>query len=142
MIGILIVTHGSLAKGFKESAELIVGKIPNLKIIGLYHEDSFVQLKLNVKKAIEEMDTGDGVLVLTDLYGASPFNASAMNSKDLSPEKFRCISGLNLPILLESIIARKDMKLSDLAGHLLKVGKVGIKELFDELSLKEKSELK
>lgn len=139
MISILIITHGSLAKGFKESAELIIGKIPNLDVIGLYHEDSFDTFKLRVTHSIEEMEEGDGVLVLTDLYGASPFNASAMSSKNLSRDKFRCITGLNLPILLESVTARNTMNLSELAQHVLKVGKEGIKELFSELSIQERS---
>lgn len=133
MIGILVVTHGEFAKGLLGSIELIMGRPENCKGFGLYHGDSIELFKEKVLKSIVELDEGDGVLVFSDLYGASPYNAAAVSSKNLKNHKYRCISGVNLPMLAEALNMRKNMKLDELTEYAMKCGKQGIKEFFNEM---------
>ena len=69
------------------------------------------------------MDQGNGVLVLADLFGGSPFNATASNMKNL---KFKCLTGMNLPMLLEALISKEDGDLKELTVKCDEAGKEGI----------------
>src|ERR1700694_2910301 len=101
MIGILLLTHGDFAKGLLSSVELIMGKPEKFKCYGLYHGDSIEKFQENVLNSIKELDEGQGVLVVSDLYCASPYNAAAMGSKYLNENNYRSVSGVNLPMLVE-----------------------------------------
>ena len=87
MVALLLVTHGDLANALVGSAKLIMGEAPLVESYGLYHGDDIDALKDTVKDAIvrlEEQSGGDGVLVLTDLLGGSPYNATARSFYELS----------------------------------------------------------
>lgn len=80
------------------------------------------------------MDNGDGVLVFVDLFGASPYNAAALSLKKVGNTKFRCITGVNLPMILETVMARVSCtNLEELTNQALNAGASGIKELFNEM---------
>ncbi|MBA1335931.1 MAG: Phosphoenolpyruvate-protein phosphotransferase of PTS system [Firmicutes bacterium] len=119
MIGILLVTHGDFGTELIKSAELIIGHQTNVKSLCLHQGDDVERLKAEVRKAIMDMDEGEGVMVLTDLFGGSPANVCAANMKDLN---FSSLTGVNLPMLLEAMCSRKNndlastMKLSYQAG--------------------------
>ncbi|RKL63642.1 PTS mannose transporter subunit IIAB [Thermoanaerobacteraceae bacterium SP2] len=130
MIGILIVTHGEFGKELLRSAELIVGKQEKVLCLGLNHGDDIYQLKENVKHSIKELDTGKGVLVLTDLFGGSPSNVAAANLKDL---KFKSLTGVNLPMLIEALISRQDHDLSEIVKLCYDAGVQGIKNIEEAL---------
>ena len=105
MIGIIVITHGELAKGFLDAARLIIGKQENVVPISLTEEDSVEGLKSQIEAAIEQIDQGEGILLLVDLPGATPFNISAELA--LTREKTRVITGVNLPMLLETTLSRE-----------------------------------
>lgn len=129
MIGILVVTHGNLGKEFLKTAEIIIGKAENAEALALAYEDDVLVLKDVIREKITQLDQGDGVMVFTDLFGGSPNNAVAANLKDL---KFKGITGLNLPMLIECITMREQMDAEELAQHLQSAGKDGVK-LLNEL---------
>lgn len=80
------------------------------------------------------MDKGKGVLVFTDLFAASPYNQTAAIYKDLKNHDYRSISGVNLPMLLESFGRRlSNESLEEITSAVIETGKGGIKELFTEL---------
>lgn len=129
MIGILVVTHGNLGKEFLKTAEIIIGKAENAEALALAYEDDVLVLKDVIREKITQLDQGDGVMVFTDLFGGSPNNAVAANLKDL---KFKGITGLNLPMLIECITMREQMDAEELVQHLQSAGKDGVK-LLNEL---------
>lgn len=134
MIGVLIATHGKMAEGILDSAELIIGKQDNCKVLALHHGDNIELFGESIKNAIIELDKGDGVLVFTDLFAASPYNQTAVNYKKLKKCKYRSITGVNLPMLIEALSERMlGKELDEITASVMKAGKEGIKELFYEL---------
>ncbi|MBN7573502.1 PTS mannose transporter subunit IIAB [Clostridium sp. 2-1] len=134
MIGILLVTHGKFSEEILKSAELIVGKQDKILTLGLEHGDSIEVLGDKVRESIKLLDNGEGVLVLADLLGGSPYNVVALNSNKISNIKFKCITGVNLPMLLEAITMRESYELDELTAHCMEAGVMGVKELFNELN--------
>lgn len=132
MIGLVLVSHGSLAEGLLDAAEMITGDAENIECIGLQPKDDIDQLVERIQKAIDQVDEGDGVLLLVDLFGASPFNASGrlvLNQKD----QLRLVTGMNLPMLVELLVAREGLDLDGAADMALDAGKSGVSRLSDKI---------
>jgi PTS system mannose-specific IIA component len=131
MIGVLLVTHGKLAEGLKDAVELIMGQSECFLTEGLFHGDDFEELKSKTYENIVQLDTGEGVLVLVDLFGASPYNSIAYNYQRYQAEnrKVRLISGVNLPMLIEALDARSQLPLEALYLLVMETAKDNIKEL-------------
>ena len=132
MVAVLLVTHGDLAQALLSSAALIMGEAALIESHGLYHGDSVDNLKDTIKEAINrlsECSQGDGVLILTDLFGGSPSNAAARATH------CECITGVNLPILLEVATSKTFMKLEELKQHALEVGGNSILDLRNQFQL-------
>ncbi|MDE3296957.1 PTS sugar transporter subunit IIA [Lacticaseibacillus rhamnosus] len=132
MIGVLVVTHGELAAGFMNSVHLIMGEQDQFDTLGLFEGNDFGKFKDEIHNKIVELDSGDGVAVLVDLLGASPYNATAMNMSRLSEEHHdvRLITGVNLPMLIETLSTRNDQQsLSDFVKTAIASGKSGVEEL-------------
>lgn len=137
MVALLLVTHGDLAKSLLNSAALIMGEAPLIESYGLYHGDDIDELKDKVKSAIQRLDKqseGSGVLVLTDLLGGSPYNATARSLYELKDTvKAECITGVNLPILLEVATSVSFMNLDELKETCLKSGPLSIVSMRDKI---------
>lgn len=133
MIGLIIVSHGELAKGLLQSAELITGKQECVKTLSFGYGDNLMDLIDSIHQNIQDLDAGDGVLVLTDMLGGSPSNATAANMENL---KFKSITGVNLPMLLQAVVLRSgdDVKLDDIYEEILKAGKEGVNDLEKSLN--------
>lgn len=129
MVGVLILTHGKLADGLKNSVEMIMGQNESFNTLGLYEGDDFSEFKENALEHISLLDTGEGVLVLVDLFGASPYNAVMFNYQEIkSREKnVRLITGVNLPMVIEALNARNYMKLDQLYEEVMNMGISNIK---------------
>jgi PTS system mannose-specific IIA component len=104
MIGILIISHGTLGESLIHCASHMLNKRPpRLRQIGVTAQDDPVQLVPQARKMIKELDEGDGVLVLTDMYGGSPSNIAA---KLVIPGKIESVAGVNLPMLIRALTYR------------------------------------
>lgn len=103
MQGIVIASHGTLAQGMENAAELFFGPIPQLKTVSLTAELRPEDFKQQLEQAVREVDTGDGVIVLCDLLGGTPCNTSAY----FSSPSVRIIAGFNLAALLGIIADRQ-----------------------------------
>jgi mannose PTS system EIIA component len=132
MISILLLTHEDFGKAMLKSAELIVGEFKQVVSIGLHRGDDITAFSQHIGETIENMGQEDGVLVFVDLFGASPYNATALASQN-TKTTFRCITGLNFPMLIEAITMRKTLDLDALTDNCMETGKASVKELFGEL---------
>lgn len=106
MLGIVIATHGKLSDGLKDAAEVIVGTTNNIATVNLNPGDDVQALGSKIETAVKEVDQNEGVIVLTDLVSASPYNQSVLITNGLEPElqaNVYVIGGVNLPMLLETI---------------------------------------
>ncbi len=108
MIGILLITHDTLGEALLQCACHVLNKRPlQLMQLGVAAGDDPNDLLPLARKMLEIVDTGEGVLILTDIYGASPANLAA---KLLDPGHVEGIAGVNLPMLLRALTYRdKDM---------------------------------
>ncbi|EOI54855.1 PTS sugar transporter subunit IIA [Enterococcus gilvus] len=106
MLGIVIATHGTLSDGLKDAAEVIIGTMNNIATVNLNPGDDVQELGGKIEAAIKEVDNGEGVVVLTDLVSASPYNQSVLITNELEAAlqaNVYVIGGVNLPMLLETI---------------------------------------
>ena len=78
MVGFVIATHGKLASGFLDAVKLIIGEQENIGEIGLFEGNDVSEFGLKLEKLIRKEDDGDGVIVFTDLFAASPYNQAAL----------------------------------------------------------------
>lgn len=124
MIGIIIASHGKLAEEMLNSAYMIMGPQENIVALGLEPEDDPLELKDKIYKTATEIDTGYGVVILVDLLGGSPGNASAY----LAKEGYPVITGLSLPMLLE-LIAMRNGNIEEVVNHIIHAGRDGIVDL-------------
>ena len=131
MIGILVMTHGSFSKELIRSCELIAGKTESIQYLTLNHEDNIEKLNENMIQRLNELDTGKGVLVLTDLLGGSPCNVATMNLK--KNYNIQLLSGVNLPMLLEAMLTRESCTLEELALKCKQAGYDGINHINEML---------
>jgi PTS system ascorbate-specific IIA component len=104
MIGVLIVTHGQIGASLLESAIQILDATPRLTAtLGVSRNDDPDDLVLRARRLVKQLDEGDGVLVLTDIFGATPGNVIA---KILQDGRIEGVSGLSLPMLLRVLTSR------------------------------------
>ena len=106
MIGILIIAHGSLGESLVQCASHVMGGLPpQLKHMGIgMHGDPAALLPV-ARELVKELDQGQGVLVLSDMYGATPCNLA---SQLLIPGKVEGIAGVNLPMLVRALSYRNE----------------------------------
>ncbi len=127
MIQMVVATHGMLAEGLCSAAKVIMGPVEQLNYIGLTLEDSIEEYTEKVIQICRE--SKDDVLILTDLQGASPFNASARAISEIKDKTIITLTGVNLPILLEGLMKRESLGIEELADDLIEVGKEAINKL-------------
>ena len=131
MVGIIVVSHGSMAEGMLEAARMIVGEMEGILAVSLQEADAVENLMDRISEAIQGVDTGEGVLILVDVFGASPFNASARLA--MVRDKIEVISGVNLPMLLELAIQHSEADLDALVQTALDAGPSSIRTLSQTL---------
>jgi hypothetical protein len=103
---ILIVTHGELAAGFKDAAEVIFGDVKGVTTIGLHSGESVEVFGEKIYETLADYDENESILILADLLSASPYNQSVLSVNKLAEnraENIRLIAGVNLPMVLEGI---------------------------------------
>ncbi|MGL9727151.1 PTS sugar transporter subunit IIA [Enterococcus sp. DIV0756] len=140
MTGILIVTHGEMANGLMDSLSLIMGEQEACQTLGLKHGDDIGEFNEKIQAGICQLDTGDGVLVLVDLFSASPYNQAALSFNQLKDHRYRLVSGVNLPMLIEAFNQRMiGSDLETMYQSAMTAGKDGIKEFLEEMAKLEKN---
>ncbi|MBZ9684612.1 PTS sugar transporter subunit IIA [Mesorhizobium sp. B2-3-14] len=104
MIGLVLVTHGQLATEFRHAVEHVVGPQDNFETVAIGADDDMEQRRRDIVDAVSRVDTGAGVIVLTDMFGGTPSNLaiSVMESG-----RTEVIAGMNLPMLIKLSSIRK-----------------------------------
>ncbi|MGD8387348.1 MAG: PTS fructose transporter subunit IIA [Desulfobacteraceae bacterium] len=123
MIAILVVTHIDLGREFIKAAEFIVGRIEASGTISITETTNSDKIRKKIEERIEELDTGDGVLILTDMFGGTPSNLSL---SFLQKDRVEVLTGVNLPMIIFIHQNRSGMSLQELAEKAQDAGKAGI----------------
>jgi PTS system mannose-specific IIA component len=108
MIGLVLVTHGRLAAEFVTAMEHVVGPQTAIEAICIGPDDDMESRRADIARAVKAVDGGDGVILLTDLFGGTPSNLAISL---MEPGRIEVIAGINLPMLIRLEGARKMMKI-------------------------------
>jgi len=112
MVGVVIVTHGNLARDLVEVTGVIVGACPGVIPVAIAPEEGIAEIAKKVETAIKTADRGQGVLILTDLFGGTPSNVSL---SFLQEDKVEVLSGVNLPMCIKIATNCDSVDLKELA---------------------------
>lgn len=123
MIGLLIVTHCELGTEFLNAAKFIVGRIEKAETISITETTGSEQIRKVIEEKVKALDTGKGVIILTDMFGGTPSNLSLSFLKEGEVE---VLTGVNLPMIIAIIQNRSDQKLAVLAEKAREAGTKGI----------------
>ncbi len=120
MIGMVLVTHGQLATEFKAALEHVVGPQDQLETITIGPEDDMELSRQDIMAAVSRVDSGQGVVVLTDMFGGTPSNLALSCMSKLGVE---VVAGINLPMLIKLASVRGDESLTDAVTHAQEAGR-------------------
>lgn len=109
MIGLVIVTHGRLAQEFRSALEHVVGSQDQIETISIGPDDDIENRRDDILEAIRRTDTGQGVVVVTDMFGGTPSNLSISVMDEAQVE---VIAGVNLPLLVKLASVRVECELT------------------------------
>ena len=121
MIGIVIATHGAVATAFRDTAlELLGEEPPGLIALGIAEDMERGAAWDALMACVNEVDTGDGILVLVDMFGSTPATVAMAL---LAEREAEVITGVNLAMVLRSVLKRHDLTLSSLADDVIGYGR-------------------
>jgi len=121
MIGMVLVTHGRLADEFIAATEHVVGPQEAIRAVRIGPDDDMERRRKEIVQAVEDVDTGNGVILLTDMFGGTPSNLAISL---LDRANVEVIAGMNLPMLIKLVKVRQD---DDLQGAVAKAQESGRK---------------
>ncbi len=110
MIGLVLVTHGRLADEFKAALEHVMGPQKQIEAVTIGAEDDSDLCRSDIIEAVNRVDTGDGVAILTDMFGGTPSNLAISVMEETGAE---VLAGINLPMLIKLASVRGEATLRD-----------------------------
>ena len=122
-VGVVIVTHYRLGEEFLQALRLIVPEGPNFHAVSVDPKQSVDEMRTAIQQALAAADQGDGVLVLTDMFGGTPSNISL---SFLEEQRVEVVTGLNLPMLIKLATMTEKKSLEELAGFIKTYGQRNI----------------
>jgi mannose PTS system EIIA component len=120
MIGLVLVTHGRLAVEFRAALEHVVGHQEQIETITIGPDDDVEQRRRDIIEAVTRADSGDGVVILTDMFGGTPSNLSI---SVMNRPKVEVVAGINLPMLVKLAKVRADFPLEKSVAAAQEAGK-------------------
>jgi PTS system mannose-specific IIA component len=120
IVGVVIVAHGNLAEALLTSSETIVGPLEKVRAVSIDSRNGVERAMKNIREAIEAVDSGSGVLILTDMFGGSPSNLSL---SFLSEKHIEVVTGVNLPMLLKLSSYRQGHCLEEIKDVMCQYGR-------------------
>lgn len=122
-VGGVIVSHGQVATELLAAAETVVGDLSHVVAVSIGWHDDVEAAKNEIERAIKNVSQGRGVILLTDMFGGTPTNISAMFLKDGEVE---IVTGVNLPMVIKLASNAKEVSLAELAQEIEDQGKQAI----------------
>ncbi|HNY64524.1 MAG TPA: PTS sugar transporter subunit IIA [Deltaproteobacteria bacterium] len=119
MVGIIVVAHGRLAEALAEAAEMIVGRVEAFRACSFFQGSDVDKLRKTLKTSIKEVSSGQGAIILTDMFGGTPSNISL---SFLEENEVEVITGVNLPMVITALTKREGKSISELAQLLKEQG--------------------
>jgi PTS system mannose-specific IIA component len=119
-VGGVIVSHGQVATELLAAAETVVGDLSHIAAVSIGWHDDVEAAKNEIERAIKNVSQGSGVILLTDMFGGTPTNISAMFLKDSEVE---IVTGVNLPMVIKLASNAKEVTLAELASEIEEQGK-------------------
>ncbi len=120
MIGLVLVTHGQLAQEFVRATEHVVGPQDSVQSICIGPDDDMEERREEIQNAIQEVNSGDGVIVLTDMFGGTPSNLAI---SFMGKGQVEVIAGVNLPMLIKLASVRKETSLEEAVAQAQESGR-------------------
>src|ERR1041385_7906114 len=120
MIGLVIVTHGRLALEFRAALEHVVGPQTQIEAVTIGPDDNGAQCRKNIVEAVKRVDSGDGVAILTDMFGGTPSNLAI---SVMSRPKVEVLAGINLPMLVKLAKVRDECPLAEAVSAAQEAGR-------------------
>lgn len=120
MIGMILVSHGHLAEEMKAVLEHIVGKQDAVETVGIFSDDDMEQRRAEIQEKIKQVDSGDGVIILTDMFGGTPSNLAISVMEQANIE---VIAGVNLPMLIKLAQLRASLPLKEASEGAQEAGR-------------------
>ena len=122
-VGGVIVTHGQLAGELLAAAEMIVGPVKHITSVSIGWHDDVDMAHNEIERAIQRVEEGRGVLILTDMFGGTPTNIASMF---LAEEEVEVVTGVNLPMVIKLAGQQDEESLGDVARRVRNQGQEGI----------------
>lgn len=122
-IGGVIVSHGQLANELLAAAEQVVGELPHISAVSIGWHDNVEAAQAEIERAIKGVNCEKGVLLLTDMFGGTPTNISAMFIEE---EKIEVVTGVNLPMVIKLSSQKENHSLAEMADIVADQGKKSI----------------
>ena len=135
MIGLVLVTHGRLAEEFVAATEHVVGPQSAIRAICIGPDDDMEQRRNDILKAVSDVDSGAGVILLTDMFGGTPSNLAI---SIMDKPKVEVIAGINLPMLIKLASVRGEEDLAVAVGAAQEAGRKYINVASSLLAAEEK----
>jgi mannose PTS system EIIA component len=123
MIGALVVTHGHLGQELVAAAEMIVGEISHIRAVTIGWHDDVNDAQVEIEKHITEVESGSGVLILTDMFGGTPSNIALSFH---NPGTVDIVTGVNLPMIIKIANQKEGDTLQSLARIVRDQGRSSI----------------
>jgi PTS system mannose-specific IIA component len=120
MIGMVLVTHGRLAEELIAALEHVVGPQPNVTAVCIGPDDDMEQRRAEILESVSKADEGDGVVLLTDMFGGTPSNLAISVMEKANVE---VLAGVNLPMLIKLASVRKTDKLAEAVQSAQEAGR-------------------
>jgi mannose PTS system EIIA component len=120
MIGLVLVTHGRLAEEFRSALEHVVGPQTNIATISMHPDDDVESRRGDIIKAVGTVDSGRGVVILTDMFGGTPSNLAI---SVMETGKVEVIAGMNLPMLVKLASVRGEAPLEEAVEQAQEAGR-------------------
>ncbi|MEA2991634.1 MAG: mannose system component [Alphaproteobacteria bacterium] len=120
MIGLVLVTHGRLAAEFRSALEHVVGPQRQIEAVTIGPDDDIERCRNDIIEAVQRVDSGEGVAILTDMFGGTPSNLAI---SVMSRPKVEVLAGINLPMLIKLAKVRETCPLQDAVNAAQEAGR-------------------
>ncbi|MBX6426403.1 MAG: PTS sugar transporter subunit IIA [Variibacter sp.] len=120
MIGLVLVTHGRLAEEFRAALEHVMGPQKQIESVTIGPDDDVEQRRRDIINAVQNVDSGDGVAILTDMFGGTPSNLAI---SVMGRPHVEVLAGINLPMLIKLAKVRDECPLSEVVAQAQEAGR-------------------